>query len=100
MAWFSKPKPKKAAAHHSRHDHREPHIDAETEQRIARFLLSHGRLEERVGRPLMHLLGRYKNFDETIDYSVRTHVKLADGKRHAFTTHIREYPSGRMRLIR
>ena len=100
MSWFSKPKPKKVTAHHPRHDRREPHIDAETEERIARFLLSHGRLDSGGGRPLMHFLGRYKNFDETIDYSVRTHVKLADGKRHAFTTHIREYPTGRMRLMR
>lgn len=100
MSWFSKPKPKKAVTSVARHGRGEPHISAETEQRIAHFLLSHGRMEQREGRPLMHVLGRFKNFDDTMDYSVRTHVKLADGKRHAFTTHIREYPSGRMRLIR
>jgi hypothetical protein len=78
----------------------EPHVDRETEQRLVHFLLTHGRLERREGRPAMHVLGRYKNFDDTIDYSIRTRVPEADGKSKLLTSHIREYPSGRMRLIR
>lgn len=88
------------ARHHRRYQ--QPHVDAETEARLADFLIKHGRLEPRRGRPLLQLLGTLRNGDDTIDYSVRTVVRLANGATQRFDSHIREYPDGtkRMRLIR
>ena len=93
------------AAHMARQKGRlpAPHIDRETEQLLAAFLIKHGRLAAGSGgRHALHLLGTLKNADDTIDYSVRTMVRMANGATQRFDSHIREYPDGtrRMRLIR
>lgn len=85
-----------------RKGHTQPHVDRETEERIAEFLIRHGRLAPRPGRPLIQLLGTTKNHhDETVDYSVRTRVRMHDSTTKTFDSHIREYPDlKKLRLIR
>jgi hypothetical protein len=109
MSWIkAKPQapaaPLSVSAHMARQSgrHREPHVDPATELRLAEFLVKHGRLAPRSGRPALQLLGTLKNHDETVDYSVRTRVRHTDGTTKTFDSHIREYPGGtrRMRLIR
>ena len=110
MSWIKsksrshEPLPVPVSSHMARQKagHREPHVDPQTELLLADFLIKHGRLEPRRGRPAIHLLGTLKNEDDTIDYSVRTLVRMANGKAHRYDSHIREYPDGtrRLRLIR
>jgi hypothetical protein len=79
----------------------EPHPSAEIQERIARFLISHQRVELRNGHPLMHFLGMSPNdYDGSVDYAVRSHVKGIDGKNHRFDSQIRIYASGHLKLIR
>lgn len=82
-----------------RHHHATPHVDAETEHKLADFLVTHGRLVAKAGRPQIHVLGTCDNHDGTRDYSVRTFMN-DDGSRKMYDSHIRQYETGRMRLIR
>lgn len=77
-----------------------PHVDTETEKKLADFLVTHGRLVERSGRPTLHFLGTCANHDGTHDYAVRTHVREKDGKHVTYDSTIRKYETGRLRLIR
>lgn len=85
----------------ARQRHHIPHISEEVEQRLAQFLISHSRLQERNGRPLMHLLGvSHNDFDHTTDYAIRSRVHDVDGKDRRFDSTVRIYPTGHMRLLR
>lgn len=105
MSWIkgkgtAKPVAASPAQEH-RHTHRVAHLAHDVEARLAAFLISHRRLQERDGRPLMHLVGVSHNaHDGTIDYSIRTRVHDAHGKDHRYDSTIRVYPSGHLRLVR
>ena len=79
-----------------------PHVDPETEQLLADFLVKNGRLAPGNGRPALHMLGTLRNHDDTVDYSVRTTVRQETGGALRFDSTIREYPDGtrRLRLLR
>ena len=80
-----------------------PRVDPETEALLAAFLVKNGRLAPPSGGRLsLDLLGTVRNHDDTVDYSVRTTVRLENGASQRFDSHIREYPDGkrRMRLLR
>jgi hypothetical protein len=105
MSWFKdKGSTKPAVAppnHEVRHKHSAPHVSHDVEERLAKFLISHERLQERAGRPLMHLLGvAYNQHDGSTDYSVRSRVHDAQGKDHRFDSTIRVYATGHLRLVR
>lgn len=103
MTWFKGNGPEKqAATEHEPRSHQRPlHVAHEVEERLAKLLVTHHRLQERSGRPLMHLLGVHQNqHDGTIDYSVRSRVHDEHGKDRRFDSTIRLYPSGHLRLVR
>jgi hypothetical protein len=77
-----------------------PRVDSETERKLADFLVTHGRLVVRTGRPTLHFLGTCANHDGTHDYAVRTHVREQDGKHVTYDSTIRKYESGHLRLVR
>lgn len=102
MTWIN-PKGTKAPATavpvRKGHLHAAPRVDAETEHKLADFLVSHGRLNAKAGRPTIHLLGPCSNHDGTRDFAVRTYVH-AEGERVKYDSTVRQYETGRMRLIR
>jgi hypothetical protein len=105
MTWFrdnsSVKTPVASAERDARRHQHIPHIEHDVEERLAKFLISHERLQERRGRPLMHLLGvSHNDYDGTTDYAIRSRVHDADGKDRRFDSTIRIYPTGHLRLLR
>lgn len=90
-------------------NHARPHLEERHEtaprrhrnrKKLAEFLVTHGRLVVRGGRPMLHFLGTCANHDGTHDYAVRTHVRASDGKHVTYDSTIRKYETGRLRLVR
>jgi hypothetical protein len=104
MSWI-KGKPSAAeqpqkTARASAHRERGIHVPPDVEAGIAKFLISHNRLQERAGRPVMHFMGMTRNHDGSTDYAVRSRVHGPDGQQRDFDSHIRIQASGIFRLIR
>jgi hypothetical protein len=106
MTWFkTKPKPRTPdtphTPHHQHPRRHQPNIEDAMQERLANFLIEHGRLTKpRSGRAPLHFLGACNNFDGTKDFSIRTHVRYEDGSRKTFDSHVRWYESDHLRLIR
>jgi hypothetical protein len=78
-----------------------PHVPRETQEIIARFLVTYQRVELHKGHPQLHFLGMSHNHhDGSVDYAVRSRVQSDDGKMQRFDSQVRIYASGHLKLIR
>ena len=100
MSWIKGKSEPQNPAHHSAHREREFHVPPDIEAGVAQFLISHNRLQERAGRPVMHFVGTTHNHDGSTDYMVRSRMYGIDGEQQEFNSHIRIQASGAFRLIR
>ena len=81
--------------------HEGPHVDRQTQEVIANFLVTHKRVELRHGHAQLHFIGMSHNhIDGIVDYVVRSRVHGLEGKMHKFDSQIRIYASGHLKLIR
>jgi hypothetical protein len=96
MSWFSKDKAAPVS------DARKPgvHVSHDLHVLIEDFLCSHGRLQKRRGKHLLHFSATSKNHDGSVDFLVRTRVHHPHGQEQEFDSHIRVYADRRLKLIR